>query len=44
MKRPLERTVAVGVDLKLNSAAYWTSSDGRNWRRVPHDEALFAVR
>ena len=36
--------VLVGVDRALNSAAIFTSTDGRNWDRIPHDELLFAVR
>jgi hypothetical protein len=36
--------VVVGVDLELDAAALWTSTDGIAYRRVPHDEALFAVR
>ena len=36
--------VVVGVDLQLSAAAFWTSEDRRVLRRVPHDDALFAVR
>ena len=33
--------VAVGYDQGREAAAVWTSSDGRGWERVPHDEAVF---
>ncbi len=33
--------VAVGSDRGLDAAAVWTSVDGVNWARVPHDEAVF---
>ena len=33
--------VAVGVDWDREAAAAWTSTDGLDWQRVPHDEAVF---
>ena len=33
--------IAVGVD--NGQAAIWTSPDGVNWSRVPHDETLFGT-
>jgi hypothetical protein len=36
--------VAVAVDLEINAAAFWTSTDGQTWQRVPHDDVLFAIR
>lgn len=33
--------VAVGSDESAGAAAVWTSTDGRSWQRVPHDDRVF---
>ena len=34
--------VAVGSDLLRDAGAVWTSTDGQDWARVPHDDEVFA--
>ncbi len=36
--------VAVGTDALRDAGAVWTSTDGQDWTRVPHDDAVFARR
>lgn len=36
--------VAVGSDLLRDAGAVWTSTDGQDWARVPHDDETFARR
>lgn len=36
--------VAVGWDVSTRSAAVWTSTEGSDWSRVPHDEEAFGGR
>lgn len=36
--------VAVGLDIQTEEAAFWTSKNGTDWRRVSDDGNLFTVR